>query len=171
MEEFSPSGSHMAYYQICHRKLWLYHQDIWLEGESELVLEGRLIHKTSYQQRPERYREVAIKGVKIDHFDPVEKLVREVKKSDKLEEAHIAQLKYYLYLLEESGVAGSRGLLEYPKMRHTHYVELNDEDRQQMPLQIAEIRDIANLERCPPVINKPYCKHCAYHDFCYIEEP
>ena len=169
-EDFSPNGSHLAYHQICHRKLWLYHQGIWLEGESELVLEGRFIHKTTYQQRPERYREVAIEGVKIDHFDPVEKLVREVKKSDKLEEAHVAQLKYYLYLLENNGVEGVRGVLEYPKMRHTHPVELTDEDRQQIPKDIAEIREIVSGETCPPVINKPYCKHCAYHDFCYIGE-
>lgn len=169
-EPFAPNGSHIAYHQICHRKLWLFHQGIWLEGESELVLEGRFIHKSSFQQRPDRYREVAIEGVKIDYFDPVEKLVREVKKSDKLEVGHVAQLKYYLYVLENNGLEGVRGILEYPKMRHRHPVELTVQDRQQIPKAVAEIREIVSLETCPPVINKPFCKHCAYHDFCYIEE-
>jgi CRISPR-associated exonuclease Cas4 len=46
-----------------------------------------------------------------------------------LESAHIAQVKYYLFVLEGNGILGAKGILEYPKIRHTSTVELTDQDR------------------------------------------
>ncbi|MBU1581030.1 MAG: CRISPR-associated protein Cas4, partial [Bacteroidetes bacterium] len=71
------TGTHFAYFQICHRKLWLFSNGITMEQHSELVDEGRLIHETSYQQRPNRYEELEIDGIKIDYYDPAKKCIHE----------------------------------------------------------------------------------------------
>ena len=34
----------------------------------------------------------------------------------------------------------------------------------------AEVLRIVALEACPAVINKPFCRQCAYHDFCFSGE-
>jgi len=46
------TGTHISYYLVCHRKLWLFSHEIRMEHTSDLVSEGRLIHETSYPQRP-----------------------------------------------------------------------------------------------------------------------
>jgi len=164
------NGSHIAYYHICRRKLWMYSQGVWMEDNSELVLEGRLLHETAYPERADRYREVEVESIKIDHYDPTEGAVREIKKSDKLEEAHIAQLKYYLYVLERNGIAANYGVLEYPSLRKTKRIELSDDDRRLIPEWERDIEAIIGQTICPPVIRKPFCKHCSYYEFCYVEE-
>ena len=63
------TGTHFNYYQICHRKLWLFANSINMEHTSDLVYDGKLIHESTYPQRSERYEELEIDGVKIDFAD------------------------------------------------------------------------------------------------------
>jgi CRISPR-associated exonuclease Cas4 len=79
----------------------------------------------------------------------------------------IGLFKYYLWILEQNGVIGAKGVLEYPKQRHTEGVELTDEDRVQIPDWIAGIETLAAQETCPKVIDKPVCKNCSYFKYCY----
>ena len=95
------TGTHFNYYLICHRKLWLFSNGINMESTSDLVYEGKLLHETSYPRRAEKYQEIELDGIKIDYYDPRNKVVHEIKKSDKHEEAHEWQVKYYLYVLEQ----------------------------------------------------------------------
>ena len=164
------TATHINYYHICCRKLWLFSNSITMEQTSDLVMEGKLIGESTYPQRAERYTEVEFEGVKIDFYDAKNRVVHEIKKSSKIEEAHRAQVKYYLWVLENNGIAGARGILEYPKQRHTEGVELTDEDRVLIPKWLAEIGKIIENEVCPKVINKPLCKNCSYFEFCYADE-
>lgn len=160
------SASHITYYHLCHRKLWIHHRGLRQEDNSQAVGEGKLIGMESYARRAARWQELDLGFLKIDHFDPREKLVREVKKSPKLEHVHIAQVQYYLYVLEQAGIVGVRGRIEYPQQRRSTEVELTDEVRRDIKGWEAEIERIANLAQCPEMVKKPYCKHCAYWDFC-----
>lgn len=162
------TATHINYYHVCHRKLWLFAQQITMEQQSDLVYEGKLIGEESYAERAERYRELQIEGIKIDHFDAKNRVVREVKKSNKLEHAHVAQLKYYLFVLEQHGLSDLTGILEYPKLRKTLTVLLTEEDRAAIPLWITDIERIVASEVCPPVIEKKFCKTCSYFEFCYV---
>lgn len=164
------TGTHIAYLKLCHRKLWLFHHKIEMEQFSELVAEGRLIGETSYPQRAERWQELQIEGIKIDHYDAVRGIVREVKKSNKKEEAHIAQVKYYLYVLRRNGIVANEGLIEYPKLRITERVTLSPDEMDKVAHWEKEVEAIVSRKECPPVIDKPMCKQCAYYDFCYTEE-
>ena len=164
------TGTHFNYYQICHRKLWLFANGINMEQTSDLVYEGKLIHESSYPQRPERYEELEIEGIKLDYYDSRNKIIHEIKKSDKVETAHEWQLKYYIYVLEQQGVEGVTGILEYPTMRHTVKVSLSPQDREYIVLTESKIEQIIASDQCPPVINSKICKNCSYYEFCFVNE-
>lgn len=164
------SGTQLNYFMICHRKLWLFSNGIQMEHNSELVEMGKLIHETSYAERPERFQEVEIGPVKIDFYDKREKVIHEVKKSDKLEESHRWQVKYYILIMEQAGITGVTGLLEYPKLRHTEQVLLTDNDREKLETIFAAIETIKADESCPPMVKLGICKNCSYYDFCYSGE-
>ncbi len=164
------TGTQMAYYVICHRKLWLFTNHIFLEQTSELVADGRFVGESTYEKRPERYKQIELEGIKIDFYDPKAHVVHETKRSDKMEPAHLAQLKYYLYILEQNNIPVQYGVLEYPKLRTTRQVVLSDEDRSTIPEWLEHIAQIVSRPKCPDVIKKPHCKQCAYFDFCYVDE-
>jgi CRISPR-associated exonuclease Cas4 len=164
------TGTQFNYYQICYRKLWLFSNGINMEHTSDLVYEGKLIHETTYPQRSERYEELEIEGIKIDFYDARNKVIHEIKKSDKIEVAHEWQLKYYIYVLERQGIEGVTGLLEYPTMRHTAKVELTEADRQYIIRTEKEIEALIKANECPPAINSKICNNCSYYEFCYASE-
>ena len=162
------TGLQIQYYHLCRIKLWLFSKGISMELTSNHVAEGTLIHENTYTRRTKKFKELNLGNLKIDHYDPRENVVREVKKSPKLEHAHIAQLKYYLYALEERGVSGATGLLEYPKQRRTVTVELTEADKIEIKAWEKEIERITALPESPKLVKKSYCKNCAYFDFCFI---
>lgn len=164
------TGTHFNYYLICHRKLWLFANGINMESTSDLVYEGKVIHETSYPRRSEKFREIEIEGVKIDYYDTKNKVVHEIKKSDKHEKAHVWQVKYYLYVLEKNGIGAASGLLEYPKLHKTSEVLLTNPDRDAINEMITDIDRIIHQENCPPRIKKSKCKNCSYFDFCWSGE-
>lgn len=163
------TGTHFNYYLVCHRKLWLFAHRIQMEHTSDLVYEGKIIHESSYAQRAERYKELEIGGIKVDYYDSKNRIIHEIKKSRKEHESHLWQLKYYIYVLEQAGVKGVSGIIEYPKEHKTEEVLLSEPDR----VRIEEIQqEIPKLIEgyCPEVIQKNKCKKCAYYDFCYSNE-
>lgn len=164
------TGTYIKYYKVCYRKLWLFHHKIEMEHTSELVAEGTFIGEKSYPQRAERYREILLDGSRIDFYDPYDKVVHEIKKSDKLEHSHIAQVQFYLYLLRKNGIDGATGLIEYPRLRQTQQVVLTDEDVPILENWMRDIEQIVDSEKCPDRIAKSKCRSCSYFDFCWIEE-
>lgn len=163
-------ATQIAYWHLCHRKLWLFSNGITMEHSSELVAEGRFLHESSYAQRAEKYTEISIGGSKIDFYDAKNKIVHETKKSDKVETAHEWQLRYYLYLLRQQGIEGATGILEYPRLRQTTTVTLGDEDVTYLDACVRRIQELIDRPVCPPVIDKPICKRCSYYEFCYVGE-
>jgi CRISPR-associated exonuclease Cas4 len=155
---------------VCHRKLWLFANNIQMEHSSDLVYEGKLIHETSYRQRSSNYEEIAIDGIKIDYYDAKNRVVHEIKKSSKLFNSHAWQVKYYIYILEKNGIDGVTGVLEYPKERKTEEVFLSIPDKERIVELLEEIDTIIHADKCPEAINKPKCKKCSYYDFCYSYE-
>jgi CRISPR-associated exonuclease Cas4 len=158
------------YLHLCHRKLWLHANHIRMEHTSELVSQGTQLHEHAYPQRAERYREIILDGSKIDFYDPYDKVLHEIKKSDKFEHSHIAQVQFYLYLLRKNGVEGATGLIEYPKLRQTEIVRLEETDVSVVEGWMRDIERIVESEQCPDRIAKSKCRSCSYFDFCYVEE-
>lgn len=141
-----------------------------MEHTSNTVSDGKLLHETSYPQRAEKYSEIEIGGSKIDFYDAKNKVIHELKRSDKMEEAHEWQLKYYILLLEQNGIEGVTGILEYPKLKETKTITLSATDKVYLNMVINQINNIAATEQCPPLLHAKICKSCSYFDFCYVGE-
>lgn len=164
------TGTHIAYLHTCHRKLWLFANGIQMEHTSEIVAEGKLIGETTYQDRSIKYSELEIGGIKIDFFDAKNKVIHEVKKSDKVEESHFAQVKYYLYVMEKNGIHGCTAIIEYPKLRQRQTIEWEEGDLENVIGWVALAGQIIVQDKCPDLIHKPICRKCSYFDFCYANE-
>ena len=96
------TGTEVAYYFVCARKLWFFAHNIQCEQESDAVRMGRHIHETSYRREK---KEISIDGViVVDWIDHDKKVIHEVKKSASMEKAHTWQLKYYMWYLEQKVV-------------------------------------------------------------------
>lgn len=159
------NGTKISYYFICHRKLWLFDRQLQFESDFSTVQEGRFISDTTY---PDERHEVQLSdGAVLDFYDKQHKVVHEIKKSDKMEEAHLWQLKYYLYYLKSLGVTGVSGRLDYPKLKKTLDIELTPEDELRIEAIFESMSSIVSQEKAPDRINKSFCKTCAYYEFCW----
>ena len=160
------TATHINYYLICRRKLWFFSQQIQCEQESELVALGKLIHEASYADEK---KEFEFEGIKVDWLDLKNKVIHEVKKSDKVDEAHIWQLKYYLYYFKINNLGDFTGEINYPKLRKTEKITLNDDDIIYIQKVEKEINEIIANEQAPKV-NKvmKICKNCSYYELCWI---
>ncbi|WP_455665813.1 CRISPR-associated protein Cas4 [Phocaeicola sp.] len=164
------TGTHFNYYQVCKRKLWLFANGINFEHTSDLVYEGKLIHEDSYHQRSEKYEEIELDGIKVDYYDTRNRVIHEIKKSNKVERAHEWQLKYYIYVFERNGINEVKGILEYPVLRKTEQIILSEIDRNIICEMEASIEKIISDESCPVLEEKNICKSCSYFEFCFSKE-
>ncbi len=162
------SGTKVAYYIVCQRKLWLFSHNIGFESEADAVLIGSIISEESFKR--EKFKEVMIGDtVKIDFIRiDDEIIVHEVKKSKKLEEAHIWQVKFYIYTLKKMGVNCNRGVIHYPKIFRKVDVNFQPEDKNLIEEALLKMEQIINQEKVPEIIKKSYCKKCAYYNFCFV---
>lgn len=117
-----------------------------------------------------KYEEVEIDGIKVDYYDTGNKIIHEIKKSDKIERAHEWQLKYYIYIFERNGMAGVTGILEYPVLRKKDLIFLSDIDCEMICEMEHDILQIIESDSCPPLEKKRVCQNCSYLDFCYSGE-
>ncbi|MDP2302345.1 MAG: CRISPR-associated protein Cas4 [Ignavibacteria bacterium] len=165
----SLTGTHINYYFHCHRHLWLFANSIQMEHNSDVVTIGKIISENSYQREEHELSISSDDGtIVLDFYDSKNKIIHEVKKSDKMEITHIWQVKYYIYILEQKGIEGVSGEIDYPKLKQKITVNLQEEDRQELKKIGNEIDTILKLPIPPETINKPFCKQCAYYDLCYI---
>lgn len=184
MKPTSPiTGTEVAYYFICARKLWFFAHNIQCEQESDAVRMGKHIHETSYKREK---KEISIDGViVVDWIDHDKKIIHEVKKSASMEESHTWQLKYYMWYLEQKGMhiadeksvadfpddaemRGYTGELNYPKLRQTEPVILTKTDRKEIEQKILpNIQKIINREKPPRTVEWKVCKSCSYNELCY----
>ena len=79
-------------------------------------------------------------------------------------------VKYYMYVFEQRGINGVKGILEYPELRKTSEVLLTDVDREDSALIQQEIGNIITQTSCPSLVKKGICKNCSYYEFCYSNE-
>lgn len=164
------TATQLNYFHICRRKLWLFSRGIRMEHLSDLVKEGKTIEEHSYKKRGKRFTQIDLGNVKIDYFNTETRVIHEVKKSSKMEEAHIAQVQFYILMLEKAGIEVSGGLLEYPEQRDRRKVFLSDPEREQLEEDIREAEKLISLSVCPPKTQKRICRHCAYLEFCWADD-
>jgi len=162
------TGTQINYYLICPTKLWLFTHRITMEDESEEVQIGKYIHETSYAR--EKKNVIIDDKIALDIVRQGDKLVIcEVKKSMKLDKAHLYQLYYYLYYLHKiKGIEEVEGLLLYPEQRKREEIELTEAITHELEKMLSEINRIIKSPQMPKPMRKPYCRSCAYFEFCLM---
>ena len=155
----------MYYYFVCKRKLWLFYNDISMEDENELVQIGKFIDSSSYAS--ERKHIMINEEINID-FAEYSGVIHEIKKSRKIEEASVWQLKYYLYYLKQYGVENIKAKLDYPLMKQTVDISLEEDDEEKIRKILDDIKEIVQAENMPDQLDSNICKKCAYFDLCMI---
>lgn len=159
------TGVMIYYYFICHRKLWYFCNEINMEQNSELVSIGKILDETTYNREN--------KSILIDdtiNIDFIKNgaVLHEVKKTKSIEDAGIWQLKYYMLYLEQRGVKNISAKIDYPLIRESKEIYLEEEDRDILRNIEKNIEEIIKEEKPPKVMNDKMCKKCAYFDLCYV---
>lgn len=164
MKNLTFTGTQVNYYFICKRKLWLFSRNLEMEQESDAVLMGKILQETTYTRQK---KEILIDDkIQIDFMDN-KGVIHEVKKSRKVEDAHIWQLLYYLYCLKQKGIEGLKGEINYPLLKQVLPVELSPDKEERIKEILTEIGKLLTLETLPEKLNIRFCRKCSYFELCY----
>lgn len=159
------TGTMVEYFFVCKRKLYYFTKNLTMEQENEAVLLGKLIDENSYG-REEKH--ISVDGViSIDYIEH-SRILHEIKKSRAIEESAKWQLKYYLWYLEQKGITGLRGRIDYPLLKQNINIELSEEDRKILRKVVREIPLICDGKIPSRDPSLSICKKCAYYDLCFI---
>lgn len=159
------TGVMIYYYEVCKRKLWYFYNEIQMEQGSESVAIGKTIDEETYRRDK---KHINIDNIINIDFIRSQGVLHEVKKSNKIEEASILQVKYYLYFLNKRGVRNIKAKIDYPLLKQSIDIELTDEDILMIADILNEIQKIVMANRPPSLDKKRICKACAYYDLCFI---
>lgn len=159
------TGLMVYYYFVCKRKLWYFINEVNMEQNSELVSMGKILDETSYQR--EKKSILIDNQINID-FIQNGAVLHEVKKTKAIEEAGEWQIKYYMYYLEQKGVKGIEAKVDYPLIKQTKEIFLEEEDKNLLQKAIEDIQKIMEIDKIPAKLDTKVCKKCAYYDLCYI---
>lgn len=159
------TGIMIYYYFVCQRRLWYFINQINMEQNSELVQIGKILDETTYTK--EKKQILIDNTINID-FIKNKVVLHEVKKTRAIEEAGIWQIKYYIYYLENKGVQDIRAKIDFPLLRQTKEVILENDDREILKNVIKDIEEIAKMDKPPKIINSKICNKCSYFDMCYV---
>ncbi|WP_195244393.1 CRISPR-associated protein Cas4 [Clostridium celatum] len=159
------TGVMIYYYEVCKRKLWYFYNEIQMEQGNENVAIGKTIDEETYQ-RDEKH--INIDNIINIDFIRSKGILHEVKKSKKIEEASILQVKYYLYFLKKRGIDNIKAKIDYPLLKQNIEVTLTDEDIISIEQILMDIQKIVEESKPPALDKKRICKACAYYDLCFI---
>lgn len=158
------TGTLVWYYFICNREVWLMSRELAPDQDFIPLEIGRAIHEIYYARDR---KELTFEGIKLDVIKRSKKMIFEIKTSSRFLQAAKFQLLYYLYRFEEMGVK-MEGEIHIPKERKRILVSLNEDNRKELLKVLSEIKEIVNMENPPKPVKIPYCKRCAYKEFCWV---
>ena len=162
------TGTLVWYYFVCKREVWLMAHNIVPFPDDPFLELGRFLHEKSYLRDR---KEVSIDNLKFDLIKRKEGevLIGEVKKSSKFIKPAMMQLAFYLLKLKKEYGIKCRGILLIPSERKRIEVKLTEEIETELMNAIREIKTIVKMDHPPSPQRIPYCKNCAYHEFCWVE--
>lgn len=161
-EKLKIQGIKVNYFFICKRKLWLFDKNLSQEHTSDFVEMGKIIHQSSLKKTKRNLLIDDLINIDIAGVDKIE----EVKLSKKMEYAHIMQLLYYLYFLENLGIK-RKGFINYPKLKKKTKIEITDEKRKEIKNVLTEINKTLKLQKPPKKEKTKICRNCSYYEFCF----
>lgn len=165
-EDLKVQGTKFNYYFICKRKLWLFDRGISMECNSDRVLQGKVTHDNSYNKA--KHKEKLVDNmIRLDIVE--DDNVKEVKISSKMKESDRMQILYYLFYLKQLRIE-KKGTINYVKEKKIEEVELDEKSEEKIKETLINIKALLEEKYPPKVIKLPYCKKCAYYEYCYVKE-
>jgi len=161
------TGTLLWYWAICKREAWLMAHELNPDEDDPYLELGRFLSQEAYP-RAQR-RELVLPGVKLDLLETEAGgavVVAEIKKSSRFLEAARLQLLFYLQRLGEQGVQ-ARGELRIPKEKKRIPIQLDQAGHQELEQAIAELQMLIEQPLPPPAVRIPFCRRCAYREFCW----
>jgi len=159
------TGTAFNYFHICHTKLWFFAHHIQMEQGSDLVALGKLTHEEHYSRDASK-EEFMLEGIKLDRITS-DGYIHEIKKSDRGQNAHVWQLKFYLWRLLENGFGHLKGVLEFPRQRKRMEIELTDDDIKKLQEKSQAILAITDRDKPPAPEKVGFCRQCSYRELCW----
>ena len=159
------TGTLVWYYAICPREAWLMAHETEPERDFELLAEGRLNQETHYKRAT---KELSLPGMRLDQvrYEGGKLIVSEVKKSSRFLPATRLQLGYYLWRLAKEEIVASGEIL-VPEERKREVVKLTPGLEEEVEGTVVRIRALIEEPTPPPATRIPFCKQCAYAEFCW----
>lgn len=161
-EPFRVTGVMVQYYHACERELWFDSRHIDIDRENPAIVRGTTVDETAFA---ESRRNIRFGMIAIDLMD--DGRIVEVKPSSELTEPARMQLAYYLWYLDRIVGIEKEGVLAHPREKRREPVELTDQLANEVEETIRGIYEVTRRDAPPPLVEKPYCPTCAYHDFCW----
>lgn len=161
------NGTHIWYYFVCKREVWLMIHQIAADQEDESLEIGRFLSEHTYTRNK---KEVLIGNIKVDRIRHEGEIlyIGEVKKSSRYLKSARFQLLYYLDTLRRMGIE-AKGELLFPEEKKRELVEWTKEAKEELDVAIEDIRRIARLPVPPPLEKIHFCNKCAYREYCWAE--
>jgi len=162
------TGTHIWYYFVCKREVWLMFHSIAADQDDENMDIGRFISENTYTRNKQ---EVSIGNIKIDRLrkEGQQLIVGEVKKSSRYLKSARFQLLHYLDNLRKMGI-NAKGELLFPEERKKEIVEWTQESIEELEKAIKAIKEIAILSVPPKPEKITFCRKCAYREYCWAGE-
>jgi len=155
-------------YNICPRQAWLMSRQMSANQNDSFLEIGRLIDETTFKREKKKIY-LAEFAAEIDFITLKNGslFVAEIKKSSRTMASGIKQLKYYLYLLNKKGIK-CKGVIKIPKEKISMTIELQGNDETLIRDEIDEIKTFLSSKEVAPIPQKiPFCRKCAYFEFCW----
>jgi|UniRef100_A0A7C3WVY5 CRISPR-associated exonuclease Cas4 len=160
------TGSLIESFLICERQAWLMAHQVTPDQDHPYLEIGRLIDEESFT---EEKKKISLENMIIDLIKTENKtlIIGEIKKSSKAQDMAKLQLAFYLYSLKNNYGIKADGILIFPKEKRRVRVILDKELEEKIEDTIKKVEILIYRER-PPLPQKiPYCKLCAYREFCW----
>ena len=159
------TGKEISYLYVCKRKLWLFRHGMRPELENDNVRIGMHLNDTAFK-REEKDIPIGEIGV-IDWAAFKHGVIHEIKKGRTPRHGDAAQVRYYLWWLNQNGIRVTEARIHYPKIKKMQVIKWNDTVKLQAEQDQSACHELLAQAVPPAVQPYPYCKSCAYMELCY----
>ena len=161
------NGLLFQHIHLCPTRTWLHYHRIDCAHLNRHMQAGLLLHATAYGGEGSR-GDFGL-GLSPDVIDFRQREISEVKRSNSHEDATIAQLRFYLAVMEQATGQSWIGIVRYPRSRRTKRITLDAQAKTELCKDFEHIERVIAQPQPPMKVDKPICKHCAYRMLCWQE--
>jgi CRISPR-associated exonuclease Cas4 len=160
------TGVQINYLYVCKTKLWLFSHKIAFEQESDDVMIGKLLHETYFAHKK---KNLILGKIAVDFIENNQGvLLHEIKKSGSNMQGTVMQVAYYMYYIYKlSNQTVKEAVINVVSERRIIKIKPNPELFKNVEKSISDVKKVISSEKVPEPKRTPYCRKCAYRDFCW----